>query len=84
MVRLRVLDIAMAPSAGVMVIPNVSTKLHHYLWLALRNQIRNDLPFIVANVHEILLGPRVFVNGFQHSPRRTSDLSYGRMTVYEV
>lgn len=65
-------------------IPNISTKLYHYLRLPLRNQIRNDLPFILANVHEILFGPTVFVDGFQHSLRRTSDLFYGLVSVYEV
>lgn len=74
----------MNPLARMTVIPNISTKFYHYLRLALRYQIRNDPPFIVANVHEILFGPTVFVNGFQHSSWRTSDFFYGLMTVYEV
>lgn len=67
-----------------MALPNISTKLDHYLRLPLSNQICNDLAFIIANVHEILFGLTVFVDCFQYSPRRTSDFFYGAMTVYEM
>ena len=83
-VRLAVVDLAMHRLARITVIPNIATKLYHHLRLPLRNQIRNNLPFVATDVHEILFGPTIFVNGFQQSLWRTTDFFYGRMAVYEV
>ena len=63
-------------------VPDISTKLYHDLWLPFGNQVYNDLPFVVTDVHEILSGASIFINGFQHFLGRASNVLYGGMAVY--
>ena len=79
-----ILNSSIDHSARIKFIPHISTKLYHYLWLPLRDQIRHDSAFVIANVHEILFGPTVLVNCRQHFVWRIPDLFYRRMTVYKV
>ena len=64
--------------------PNVSSKFHHELRLALSDQIRDDLAFGLSNVHQILLLPAIFIDRFDHTLWRAPDLLYGWMAVYEM
>lgn len=83
-VRTPMMDSSIDHSARITVIPHISTKLYHYLWLSLRDQVGYDSAFVIANVHEILFGSTVFVNCRQDSMWRTPDLFYRRTTVYKV
>lgn len=65
-------------------VPDISTKLYHDLWLPVGNQVYNDLPFVVTDIHEILFGASIFVNGFQDFLGRASNVVYGGMAVYEM
>lgn len=66
------------------VLPNVTTKLDHDLWLVLSDQICDNLPFGLSNVHHIFLFSAIFVNCLDHMFGRASDLLYGRVAIYEM
>ena len=71
-------------SWGIWIIPDVSTQLDHDLWLMLCDQVGDNLPLVIAHIHQILLRASIVVNCLEHAVWRAPDTLNRRVTVHKV